>query len=139
MVLGLALLLIFITFTTNHLVSRDRVIKHMGIESNKAFYLAEAGVERLLWHLAQDYYWAINIVSGETAEGSYTARLLEITRVEDLPQEPDDPQGLLEVTIESLGQYGKSRERIVGSYRIYYSLDPYQVFFQTLNWQRVNP
>jgi hypothetical protein len=139
LVIAVGLMLSLSVFSLNHWLNRDRLIKEFYATDEKAYYLAEAGIEHVLWHLVDNYYWANQTVSATiTAHSSYSVQIVKMEKLIPPPSQSGDPQGLIKVEISSIGTYRTGKERIFTAVDIYYALEG-EVFYHTISWERRAP
>lgn len=132
LVLSLALLLILATSSLNFWLQRDGQLKSFAITNNKAFYLAEAGIEQVIWNLQEDCYWFEANIKTIICDNSYF--IVDIIEI-DLTESDVD---YLKAHISSLGCWGKSRERIDVELGITYAANDSSTV-EIISWQRSYP
>jgi hypothetical protein len=137
--MAVGLVLTLAVFSLNHWLSRDRLIKEFYVNNEKAYYLAEAGIEHVLWNLAHDYYWASQVVTANiTAQSSFTVQVVKMEKLIPPPADLEDPQGLIKVELSSMGAYLTSKERILAKVEVHYAPGG-KVFYNKISWEKRAP
>lgn|GEM_PF-5805617 len=139
LVMAVGLLLTLSVFSLNHWLNRDRLIKEFYVNNEKAYYLAEAGIEHVLWNLANDYYWNNQVVTiNMTAHSSVTVQVVKMEKLIPPPVHLEDPLGLIRVELSSAGAYLTSKERILAKVEVHYAPGG-EVFYNTISWGKIAP
>ncbi|MDW7673696.1 MAG: hypothetical protein SCK28_04080 [Bacillota bacterium] len=139
LLLGTAVLLFTLVLSINYWLRQDLRIKEAYADNGKAFYLSEAGVEEALWHLAHNYNLENTFfTSGIEGYGTYSTEITNIERIQPLPENEEEPDGILIATINSLGSANGARERIITKVELTYGWDG-SISFKTASFQRAVP